>query len=65
MSEVDHHPSEVDLFALWRLPYELAAGYAMAVAGIMAGGLGGRQPHAAQLPIPEPIEEHGEHALFA
>lgn len=65
MSEVDHHPSEVDLFAFWRLPYELAAGYAMAVAGIMAGGLGGRQPHAAQLPIPEPIEEHGEHALFA
>lgn len=62
---IDHQPSlAADLFGLWRLPFELGAEWAAATAQLIAEGLTRSVPHG-QLPMPEPIEAHDEHGLFA
>jgi uncharacterized protein (DUF111 family) len=62
---VHHQPSlAADLFGLWALPFELGAEWAAATAQLLGEGLVHHAPHA-QLPVPEPIEAHDEHGLFA
>jgi hypothetical protein len=66
MIQVHHQPSlAADLFNLWRLPFELAAEWALASAEAVTQGQPPRCAHEAQLPIPNAIEEAGEHNLFA
>lgn len=62
---IHHQPSfATDLFGLWRLPFELGAEWAAATAQLLRDGLVHASPHG-QLPVPEPIEAHDEHGLFA
>ncbi len=66
MREPVHHQPNLatDLLRLWMLPYELGAEWAAATAQLFGSGLVAAHPHA-QLPVPEPIEAHDEHGLFA
>lgn len=62
---VHHQPSLAeDVFALWRLPFELGVEWAAATAQLLADGWAHAHP-SAQLPVPEPLAEHDEHGLFA
>lgn len=66
MSEVHHQPSfAADMFNLWRLPFELAAESVLAFVDLVAQSHGRHEPHMMQLPIPDVLEEAGEHNLFA
>ena len=66
MTQVHHQPSlAADLFNLWRLPFELAAECMLASVEAVTPGETPSCTHEAQLPIPRPLEEAGEHNLFA
>lgn len=62
---IHHQPSlAADVLRLWALPFELGAEWAAAMAQLIGHGLAHHAPHG-QLPVPDPLDAHDEHGLFA